>query len=367
MLKKALLIATISSMVALGANAFAKDVEVCGKRASAGIFLVDYSGSMMKNATVNNQEIQKISLVKDFLEKLPQIVSKESDVLVGVGTVAPHTLLVAPQLVKEDRFVMEVEELPDSLEVFGRNTNIGEGLAGFDKRIQSSEREQDQKLKELFTNGAGVILAMDGGLNNRGREVVSALLAFKEKYRGTKLTVLSLAQTEEERDNLKSLEEAVNAPVYELQKVLADKEYFQSFVESTLYKPCGTSFFLSADVLFDFDKAQLKPKGIKEIERVSKEILRYKSALAESKVKLSISAHTDRIGSESYNDRLSQRRLNTVLQEFSKNEVEPQFFVEKIAFGKRQPITGDACNGMQGEALRKCLQPDRRLEVRMMP
>jgi len=63
---------------------------------------------------------------------------------------------------------------------------------------------------------------------------------------------------------------------------------------------------LSSDVLFDFDKADLLPKAIPELEKVSTVLKSYPNASC------SIEGHTDNKGLKDYNQKLSERRADAV-------------------------------------------------------
>jgi outer membrane protein OmpA-like peptidoglycan-associated protein len=63
---------------------------------------------------------------------------------------------------------------------------------------------------------------------------------------------------------------------------------------------------LSSDVLFDFDKADLLPKAIPELEKVATVLKSYPNAAC------SIEGHTDNKGLKDYNQKLSERRADTV-------------------------------------------------------
>ena len=63
---------------------------------------------------------------------------------------------------------------------------------------------------------------------------------------------------------------------------------------------------LSADVLFDFDKATLRPEAASQLEEVA-EIIRNKA-----QGPVTITGHTDAKGTDAYNDKLSVRRAETV-------------------------------------------------------
>ncbi|MBQ4246767.1 MAG: OmpA family protein, partial [Succinivibrio sp.] len=71
---------------------------------------------------------------------------------------------------------------------------------------------------------------------------------------------------------------------------------------------------------------------------------------------------TDRIGSDAYNNKLSQKRADAVAAELQNNGVTTLKASE--GRGKSNPVTGDKCNSVQGrKALIDCLAADRRVEV----
>lgn len=117
---------------------------------------------------------------------------------------------------------------------------------------------------------------------------------------------------------------------------------------------------LNADALFDFDKAVLKPGGK---ERLNEIILRAKSINLEVML---ATGHTDRIGTEAYNQSLSERRADAVKEYLVSQGIEADRIYTE-GKGKTQPVTGDQCKrGMNRKALLECLQPDRRVEVEMI-
>ena len=59
-------------------------------------------------------------------------------------------------------------------------------------------------------------------------------------------------------------------------------------------------------VLFDFDSASLDAKGVSLVENIAKQIL------ARDPARVFVSGHTDRVGSNAYNEALSERRGQTV-------------------------------------------------------
>ncbi|THF65974.1 hypothetical protein E6C76_09185 [Pseudothauera nasutitermitis] len=73
--------------------------------------------------------------------------------------------------------------------------------------------------------------------------------------------------------------------------------------------------------------------------------------------------HTDRLGSNAYNQRLSERRVAAVKSYLVSQGVEAgRIYTE--GRGESQPLTGTACDAIVNRAeLIACLQPDRRVEV----
>jgi OOP family OmpA-OmpF porin len=113
----------------------------------------------------------------------------------------------------------------------------------------------------------------------------------------------------------------------------------------------------SADALFDFDKADLKPQGKAMLDDLSRVL-----EGATYEVILAI-GHADRIGSAKYNQNLSVRRAESV----KKYLVEKGIAANRVyadGKGETQPRTkaGD-CNMKNRKALIACLQPDRRVDV----
>src|SRR5574343_488716 len=71
-------------------------------------------------------------------------------------------------------------------------------------------------------------------------------------------------------------------------------------------KPSGEKVTVAADALFDFNKAVLRPEGKAKLDEVVA-----KSKAIKLEVILAV-GHTDRIGSDSYNQKLSEKRAAAV-------------------------------------------------------
>lgn len=113
----------------------------------------------------------------------------------------------------------------------------------------------------------------------------------------------------------------------------------------------------SADALFDFDKADLRPEGKAMLEELTRVLQG-----ATYEVILAI-GHADRIGSTKYNQKLSVRRAETVKKYLVEKGIAPNR-VYAEGKGETQPLTKSAdCRMKNRKALIACLQPDRRVDV----
>jgi OOP family OmpA-OmpF porin len=121
-------------------------------------------------------------------------------------------------------------------------------------------------------------------------------------------------------------------------------------------KPAIEKITLSAEVLFDFDKATLKDEGKRILDT---EITEKMKAHPEVELVL-ITGHTDRIGTDSYNQKLSERRANQVKKYLMGQGIE-ESRLHAVGKGEKEPVVD--CKGVYGKKAIDCLQPNRRVVV----
>lgn len=113
---------------------------------------------------------------------------------------------------------------------------------------------------------------------------------------------------------------------------------------------------LSSDVLFEFDKATLRPQGRDELDKLAERI---KDAEVQSILTV---GYADPIGPEQYNRKLSQSRADAVRQYLATKGIdESRMQIE--GRGETQEFTEGRCKGMKGNALIRCLEPNRRVDI----
>ncbi len=125
-------------------------------------------------------------------------------------------------------------------------------------------------------------------------------------------------------------------------------------------KPVAQKATLSADALFDFNKSSLKPEGKAKLD----ELIRSMKAINIDSI-IAV-GHTDRIGSDAYNLKLSQRRAESVKAYLVAHGV-PANRVSTDGKGKKEPVTKPgACKGAKSKKVIACLQPDRRVVIEVI-
>jgi len=105
-------------------------------------------------------------------------------------------------------------------------------------------------------------------------------------------------------------------------------------------------------VLFDFNKANLKPEAIRQLAGVVQVIK------DQPGVRVLVVGHTDSIGSDAYNLKLSQRRAESVANYLVQNGA-PRQNITIEGRGKRQPVASNAT--AEGRA------QNRRVEITLSP
>jgi len=89
-----------------------------------------------------------------------------------------------------------------------------------------------------------------------------------------------------------------------------------------------------SDVLFDFNKYTLKPGAREKMAKVSGILLAYPG------LKIQVEGHTDSIGSDEYNQRLSEQRADTV-RDYLVTQGVPGPSVSAVGFGKSRPVVSN--------------------------
>lgn len=118
-------------------------------------------------------------------------------------------------------------------------------------------------------------------------------------------------------------------------------------------------FTLKSDVLFNFNKSTLRPEGQQALDQLYSQL----SNLDPKDGSVVVLGFTDRIGSDRYNQKLSEARARSVVDYLISKGI-PADKISARGMGEADPVTGSTCNGIKKRAqLISCLAPDRRVEI----
>lgn len=123
-------------------------------------------------------------------------------------------------------------------------------------------------------------------------------------------------------------------------------------------EPCQPKFetvTLQAERLFGFDKFKLNGDAVVEVDEVVKTLKEH----PEFDVVV-VTGHTDLIGSEKYNQKLSEKRADIIKQHLISHGIEANR-IRAVGKGELDPVV--ECKGVKGKALIECLAPNRRVVI----
>jgi OmpA-OmpF porin, OOP family len=122
-------------------------------------------------------------------------------------------------------------------------------------------------------------------------------------------------------------------------------------------KPTQDKITLNADALFDFNKSTLRPEGKAALDELYTKVKRIKLEV------LIAVGHADRFGDDAYNQKLSEKRAESVKAYLVEKGIEKNRIYTE-GKGEKNPVTKpDECKGPKSAKVIACLQPDRRVDV----
>jgi OOP family OmpA-OmpF porin len=116
-------------------------------------------------------------------------------------------------------------------------------------------------------------------------------------------------------------------------------------------KPVAEKITFAADVLFDFDKATIKPEGKSKLDDLAAKM---KDINLEVVIAI---GHTDSVGSDAYNQKLSVRRAESVKAYMVSKGVEPNRIYTE-GKGEKQPVASNKTKDGQAK--------NRRVEIEVI-
>ncbi|AFY89588.1 OmpA family protein [Chroococcidiopsis thermalis] len=111
---------------------------------------------------------------------------------------------------------------------------------------------------------------------------------------------------------------------------------------------------LPADVLFDFDKANIRPDAVPRLEKLARLIQQSGSVMVQ------VNGYTDSKGSDVYNMKLSQRRAAAIAQWLASKEGIESERLRTKGYGESQPaapnVNPDGSDNLEGQRTNRRVQ-----------
>ena len=266
------------------------------------ILFVDYSGSMaMLHKDVNKR---KIVLVKELLTSMTQAIP-ELQYMGGLFTFAPFEEEVAMAPYRKAAMKPGIDKIKGDYEIFNRRTPMGAGLLDI-----------EPTLKKL--SGKTAIIMFTDGDENQGIDPVAEAKLLASKY-NVCFHVVSYADTKHGVEIIDQLRKISPCSCINDIMGLADKAKMDDFLKCALYtvqpdvvpapapaKTESPDLVVLRNLNFDFDKSLIKDQFVPLLQQAAQ--------ILKDNPKLSIvcEGHTDWIGTDAYNQKLSERRATSV-------------------------------------------------------
>jgi OOP family OmpA-OmpF porin len=279
-------------------------------------------------------------VVAQTLTAIPQV-----NYMAALELFAPVQLLLKPGPYDRTAMNKGISSIKDNQEIFDRLTPMGPGLASLDPTLAR------------MTGNTAVILVSDG-MANQGPDPVGEARALYSKYPNLCIHIVSVADAADARG--KEILRAINkmcagSVMVEGTSLIDDKAAVEKFVAEVFCQPKVEAPKPEKIVLrginFDFDKYNIKSEWMPVLDEAVR-ILK-----AHPNIHIVIEGNTDAIGSEQYNQKLSERRANAVYKYFVSKGISSSR-MKTVGYGELRPIATNATE--EGRAL------NRRVELQVL-
>jgi OOP family OmpA-OmpF porin len=321
--------------------------------------LVDRSGSM--DEKYPGTKLRKISLAKSILERMNTMIP-ELGYKGGLNLAASTKQIQALETYAAASYGASIAKVPT---LIGSDpTPLGVGLKALEPALQAA-------------TGRNAVIILSDGQENLGEGSLKVAKALSEKY-GVCFHTISFADTVNgDQKLLDDITALKSCGVGAAASQLADDAALKKFVKDVFYDvagapadPCaldddgdgvgnckdqcpGTAKDLAVDangcpipvvmkikVNFDFDKSDIKAQYHQELADFAAFMKQYPGTPVE------ISGHTDSKGTDEYNQKLSQRRANSVREYLVKKLGMDAKLLTAIGYGESKPVaTNDTDEG----------------------
>ncbi|WP_170180277.1 OmpA family protein [Desulfoglaeba alkanexedens] len=305
------------------------------------IFFVDQSGSMYM--THGKMGKVKMVLAQELLlmmnEKIPELGYKGA-----LDLFAPWQVVADPAVYERNAYGKALSSIPTDQGVFNRRTPMGPGINRLDTVLAG------------LTGKTAVIIVSDGEANV-GTDPVAEAYQVHAKYPDVCFHVISFAEKPHGEQILKKINGMGDCVWADAETLMADEAAMNQFVRDVFYDEVAEAARAVSQVVilrgiqFDFDKSDIKPEWEPVLDE-GVNILKENPA-----IRIIIEGHTCDIGTDAYNQGLSERRARSVYEYFMKEGISPSR-MRTVGYGEMKPKASNATE--DGRII------NRRVEIRVV-
>ncbi len=314
---------TLSTLVALLIMAFAatamaaQPVNCQQSKINSFDFLLDYSGSMMmkhKHLAENKFKLAK-QILRRVNDRMPELGYTGS-----IHTFAADREVLRPQAYSRAVFGPKFQSLNKTYEVFNRLTPMGDGINHWTNALYAS-----------MAAPAAVIIVSDGE-NNRGADPLLAAQAALAANPGLTFHVISLADSPAGQavlDSITALRPGNSVSVMAANMLDHDEVVDKFVIDVFCGKKGASGTIVLRSVQFAFNSSAITSESAAVLDEVA-------NILRSRKGNVEIDGHTCSIGSDAYNQRLSERRAASVKSYLAKQGI-PAATMTTRGYGESRP------------------------------
>ena len=236
----------------------------------------------------------------------------------GAGKYAPDTLATAKQNLQNAQDLEDHKSRQKELITYARaavQTAEDARIMTIRKKRAEDEANAKQQAQNAQLAAAQSQADANEAAAERARAEARAAEAEAQAERARQRTQQANDQTAQMRERLKA----------QLNQVLATKESARGLIINM------------SDVLFDFNKFTLKPEAREKLAKVSGILLAYPG------LTLQVEGYTDNIGSDAYNQKLSEQRAGAV-RDYLVEQGVAQTGITATGYGKNDPVADNSTN-----------------------
>ena len=288
------------------ALAFAVQAETLRPKVDNFILFFDHSGSMVQDNEMF--KAHKLVLAKSLALGMNAVIP-ELGYQSGVNTFAPFETQLTPRTYTRPAVATAVSSINTKYDVYGNNTPMGFGLDKIDPVLGSMK-------------GRTALIVFTDGDSNYGNDPVTEAKALYAKYPNLCIHIVSYADKQHGKDVVAQIRALRGCSVVGDPMVMTTTAGMNQFVRDVFYEtapeaapapramtpaPAGTCENITlGNMNFAFDKYMIVPDMVPALEQALS-VLKNSSCQ-----KFTVTGHTDSVGTEAYNQKLSERRANSV-------------------------------------------------------